>query len=358
MTAFLISFFSLSLIILLHEIGHFFLARRFGVKVEEFGLGYPPRIFSFKKNEVVYSINAIPFGGFVRILEHNGSNSFSAQSLSKRALILLAGVSNNILIAFLLFMVLFYIGMPTFALPETYKQNVPSMITIREIEKDSPASLAGLQSGDIILGIKHLDDYQAALSIEDVQNKMKEFRGQKIQLMIQRQGENIEIAITPRQYPPEGKGYLGVILSEEGVLRYSVFEAPVQTIRFIGLLTQQTFIGLVNVFVNLFKHGNIKELTGPIGIMAITTKGFQWGWNYGIYTLGIISYAFAVFNLFPIPAVDGGRILFLIIERVRQKPIAQRTEALINNICFSLLVILLFAVTIKDVNFFILNPVR
>lgn len=355
MMAFLISLFSLSIIIILHEAGHFLLARRFGVQVNEFGLGYPPRIFSFKKNNLIYSINAIPFGGFVKIEEHNSSNSFASKSLGKRSLILLGGVINNALIAFLLFSILFWVGMPTFALPKTYKQNTPSMITIREIEKDSPAFLAGLESGDIILGIEHLDNFYGVKSIEDVQNRTKEFRGQEIKLVIKRDVETMKIGIIPRESPPEGKGYLGVILTDDGVLKYSLFEANIQSIRFMGVLTQETFMGLGRVFVNLFKHGNIEELTGPVGIMAITTRGFQWGWRYGLYMLGLISYAFAIFNLLPIPAVDGGRILFLIIEKVKQRPIAQRTEIIVNNICFSLLIILLFIVTIKDINFFILN---
>ena len=355
MIYFLISLFSLSIIIILHEAGHFLFARRFGVKVEEFGIGYPPRIFSFKKNEVIYSINAIPFGGFVKIVEHDGPDSFSSKSLGKRTIILLAGVVNNALIAFLLFTILFSIGMPTFALPEAYKQDIPSAVTIREIEKDSPASLAGLESGDVILGMERLDSFYETTSIGDVQDKTKEFQGKEIQLIIQREGESIEIGIIPRESPPEGKGYLGVILTDDGVLKYSLFKAPWQAIRFMGILTQETFTGLGRVFGNLFKHGNIEELTGPVGIMAITTRGFQWGWKYGLYILGLISYAFAIFNLFPIPAVDGGRILFLMIEKIRRKPISQRTEMLVNNICFYLLVILLFAVTIKDINFFILH---
>ena len=355
MIYFLISLFSLSIIIILHEAGHFLFARRFGVKVEEFGIGYPPRIFSFKKNEVIYSINAIPFGGFVKIVEHDGPNSFSSKSLGKRTIILLAGVVNNALIAFLLFTILFSIGMPTFALPEAYKQDIPSAVTIREIEKDSPASLAGLESGDVILGMERLDSFYETTSIGDVQDKTKEFQGKEIQLIIQREGESIEIGIIPRESPPEGKGYLGVILTDDGVLKYSLFKAPWQSIRFMGILTQETFTGLGRVFGNLFKHGNIEELTGPVGIMAITTRGFQWGWKYGLYILGLISYAFAIFNLFPIPAVDGGRILFLMIEKIRRKPISQRTEILVNNICFYLLIALLFVVTIKDIRFFYLH---
>lgn len=355
MIAFLISFFSLSLIVLLHEIGHFFLARRFGIKIEEFGFGFPPRIFSFEKKGVIYSINAIPFGGFVKILEHNGANSFSAQSLGKRTLILLAGVTNNLLIAFLLFTVLFSLGMPCLALPENYKQDISSAVIIKGIEKESPAFVAGLKPEDIILGIRHSDDYHAMTSIEDVQNKVAGLQGKEIQLVIQRQGESMEITITPGESFPEGKGYLGVILSEDGVVKYSLLKAPGQSIRFMGFLSREMFIGLKRVFINLFIRGDIKELTGPIGIVAITFRGFQWGWNYGLYILGLISYAFAVFNLLPIPAVDGGRILFLIIEKVRQRPITQRTEALVNNISFSLLIILLFFVTIKDINFFVLN---
>ena len=355
MLSFIISVLGLSIIIILHEAGHFLFARHFGVKIEEFGIGYPPRIFSFKKNEVIYSINAIPFGGFVKIVEHDSVDSFSSKSLGKRTLILLAGVINNALIAFLFFTILFSIGMPTFALPETYKQDVPSTVTIREVEKDSPAFLSGLESGDIILGIKRLDNFYETTSIEDVQDRTKEFHGQEIQLMIKRDTESIEIGIIPRESITEKEGYLGVILTDDGVLKYSLFESPWQAIRFMGFITQETFIGFSRVFVNLFKHGNIEELTGPVGIMAITTMGFQWGWKYGLYILGLISYAFAIFNLLPIPAVDGGRILFLIIEKVRKKPIAQRTEIIVNNICFYSLIILLFVVTIKDIRFFYLH---
>ncbi|MDD3098334.1 MAG: M50 family metallopeptidase [Candidatus Pacebacteria bacterium] len=356
MIYFIISLLCLGVIIFLHELGHFLMARKHGVTVEEFGIGYPPRLFSFKKNGVVYSINAIPFGGFVKIVEFGDKNSFAAQSLGKRASILVAGVVSNFIIAFLIFTILFSIGMPTFALPQNYQEEVVSNIKIQKIEEESPAFSAGLELGDIILGIKYLNDYYLVSSVQDVQEKTAELEGKKIQLVIERKGDQVEIEVLLRPESEAAKGYLGVVLNEEGYLQYSVIEAPRQSFILMGTLTKEMLTGLGRVFINLFKgDGSIEELTGPVGIMAITTRSFQWGWDYGFYILGIISYAFAIFNLLPIPAVDGGRIFFLGIEKIRRRPIAQKTELIINNICFSLLVILLFVVTIKDINLFILN---
>jgi regulator of sigma E protease len=355
MIYFLISLLCLGLIIFLHELGHFVMARKHGIAVEEFGIGYPPKLFSFKKNGVIYSINAIPFGGFVKILEYGGKNSFAAQSLGKRASVLVAGVVSNFIIAFLVFTILFSVGMPTFALPENYQEKAVSYVTIQGIEEDSPAFSAGLETGDIVLGIKYLNEYYLVSSVQEVQEKTAELEGKKIQLVIDREGSQVEIEVMLRQEAEAAKGYLGVILNEEGYLQYSVIEAPRQSIIFMGVLTKEMLTGLGRIFVNLFKGGGIEELTGPVGIMAITTRSFQWGWDYGFYILGIISYAFAIFNLLPIPAVDGGRIFFLGIEKIRQRPFTQKTELIINNVCFFLLIILLFVVTIKDINLFIFN---
>jgi len=355
MMYFLISLLGLGIIIFLHELGHFIMARKHNVAVEEFGIGYPPRLFSFKKNGVVYSINAIPFGGFTKILEYGGENSFAAQPAGKRASILISGVLANLAVAFLIFTALFNVGMPVFALPLSYQEKAVSQVVIQEVLENSPAFSAGLQKGDAILAIKHLDDYYSVTKIQDVQEKTAELEGEKIQLVVEREGNEVEIEVVLRDAEKAADGYLGVVLTEEGSLKYSALESPKQAIFLLGTLTQETITGLGKVLVNLFKEGNLEGLSGPVGIMAVTTKGFQWGWNYGLYILGLISFGFAFFNLLPIPAVDGGRILFLAIEKIRQRPIAQKTELLINNICFSLLIILLFVVTIKDINFFILN---
>lgn len=228
MIYFLISLLCLGFIIFLHELGHFIMARKHGVAVEEFGIGYPPRLFSFKKNGVIYSINAIPFGGFVKILEYGDRNSFAAQSLGKRASILVAGVVSNFIIAFLVFTILFSIGMPTFALPQNYQEKAVSNVTIQEIEEESPAFSAGLERGDSILGIKYLNDYYPVNSIQDVQEKTAELEGKKIQLIIEREGDQVEIEVILRQESETAKGYLGVVLNEEGYLQYSLLEAPRQ----------------------------------------------------------------------------------------------------------------------------------
>ena len=355
MLAFIISLLSLGIIIFFHELGHFLMARKNNVGVEEFGIGYPPKVFSFKKNNVTYSLNAIPFGGFTKIKEYGTEDSFAAQSIGKRASILIAGVIANLIIAFLIFMILFNVGMPIFALPESYQDKAVSYVAIKEVVKDSPAFKAGLEKGDIIKTIKYLNESFVVNNVQDVQDKTAELEGKKVQLVIERKDSQVELEVALRESAEAEKGYLGVILAEEGYLKYSFLESIKETIIFLGVLFQEIFKGLGRIFVSLFKHGKLEELTGPVGIVAITTQGFKWGWNYGFYILGLISFGFAVFNLLPIPAVDGGRILFLIIEKIRKRPITQKTELLINNVFFILLVVLLFIITIKDINLFILK---
>lgn len=353
--AFLISVLSLSVIIIWHEAGHFLWARRFGMPVEEFGIGYPPRIFGFKKNGVIYSLNAIPFGGFVRIVEYGHPQCFAAQSLGKRAMVLLAGALNNFLAAFLVFTVLFWIGMPSFVLPASYSADLSAAVSVREVEEDSPAFAAGLAAGDLILGIEQSGEYHEVQSASAVQTMTEEFRGQEVALRIAREEETLTLHAVLRETTAAGEGYLGVALTDDGRVRYSLLAAPWQALRFMGFTARETFAGLGSILVNLCKHGSIEGLSGPVGIVAITAQGFQWGGVYGWYILGLVSYAFAIFNLLPIPAVDGGRILFLLIEKIRKRPVSQRAETIVNNVFFSLLLILFFIVTIKDIHTFILN---
>ena len=324
MFSILLSILSLSLLIILHEAGHFFSARRLGVKVEEFNFGYPPRLFSFKRNGIVYSFNAVPFGGYVVIFDEEGKNkstpgSFSSQSFLKRAIILLGGPVLNIIIAFFIFTGLFWKGMPVYLLPPSYSKDIVSPVIISEINPQSPADLAGLKKGDKILSLKYLENTYSINSIEELQEKINEFKGKEIKLVIDRQKVEKEFIITPRVNPPAGEGSLGLALEVKADLKYPLSKAVFKAIEFLGVISRETMKGLISSFGKLFTKGDIKEFVGPVGIVVIATKGFDIGISYGFYILGIISFGLAVFNFLPIPAVDGGRILFLLIEKLKKR---------------------------------------
>ena len=262
---------SLSLLMILHEFGHFLLAKLFNVKVEGFSIGLPPKIFSFKRGEVTYSLNAIPFGAFVKINEdENGQDkrSFVNQSTSKKVAIFLGGVGMNFIIAFLVFTLLFTLGFPKALIPPNY------------LLSSSPSSI---------------------------------------------------------------------------LIRYPVGQAIIETGRFLNFILVESLKGLKIAFGKIFTHLDVSDLLGPVGLVAITSRSFEHGWRYGIYILGLISYALAIFNLLPIPALDGGRLLFLFLGKIFKKPISQKTETLIDNITFALLMFLAVLVTIKDIRFFYLH---
>jgi len=266
MIYFIIAILSLSLILIIHEWGHFLFSRLFGVKVEEFGIGYPPRLFSFKKNGVVYSVNAIPFGALTQIYEgekgKNEPESFWSKSTFQKIMILVAGPLFNILLAFLILTILFAVGFPQEVVP----------------------------------------------------------------------------------FP---------IFEGEVVIKYSVPQAMVHSIEFMGIILRESIIGMGQAFYNLFFKAQIQDFVGPIGLVAISQQAVQLGVTQSLYFFALISYVLGIFNLLPIPALDGGRVFLILIEKIRRKPISAKSENLINNIAFSLLIILLIIVSIKDVFVFI-----
>ncbi len=260
---------ALSIVVLVHEWGHFVVARYFKIKVEEFGLGYPPKIFSWKKNGVTYSLNAIPFGGFNKICEDKKeTNSFVNKSRKVRALVLVAGSFSNIILAVLIFSFLFATAMPTFLLAPSLQRTV-----------------------------------------------------------------------------------FGHVPSEP-YIKVPVYQAPLAAAEFTARLTSALLIGTGQALKNLILQGNYKELVGPVGLIAITSSGFHKGFSVGLFMIGLISLALAIFNLLPIPVADGGKLLILLIEKIRKKEIPAKTQLLIDNICLALLILLAILVTAKDIKFF------
>lgn len=353
----------LSVLIIGHELGHFLAARYFNVKVEEFGIGLPPRIYGFKKKETIYSLNALPLGGFVRLYGEEGDNrddsrSFSAKTIGERFLILIAGVAVNFFIAFLLFLLLYSTGAPSLVTSanKNYVKNLE--IKISEVAKDSPAYQSGLKVGDSVIGGVYRDEglarslYFYQFNVEQFQDWVKSHSGKEIELVIQKDSSTVLKSVRPRSNPPAGQGPLGISLIEVAMVSYPF---PLNILESLKALAKGFYDIILAIGQNIkaaFNHEPL-SVAGPVGIAVISSKTYMLGWHYIFSFISVLSLNLAVINFLPFPALDGGRLLFLIIEKIRKKPVPYRLEAAINTFGFALLLFLLFLITINDIRQFI-----
>jgi len=346
----------LSVLIFVHELGHFATAKRAGMKVEEFGFGFPPRVWGVKKGGTTYSINWIPFGGFVKILGEDGEDkdnpkSFSSKSAWRRAAVLIAGVAMNVVLAFVLLSVVNVVGLrvgfPDNEIPNNAR-NV--MVQIIEVTDSSPARLAGLQVLDGIRGITINGAEQAVKNVSDVQNIISANKGKTVTIDIQRGNKQIGVNLTPRLNPPAGEGAIGVSLSNTAIVSYPWYRAIYHGARDTWLIILQTFIGYATIIKNIFTIGSPgMQLSGPVGIAVVTGQAARLGFVYILQFMSLISINLAVLNFIPFPALDGGRLLFILIEKIKGSPIPKRAESAINTVGFALLILLMIYVTTKDV---------
>ena len=333
----------LSILIIIHELGHFFTAKKFGLWVEEFGFGLPPKIWSKKKGETVYSINALPFGGFVKIYGEDREDeeesdkrqatsdkarSFSSLPAWKRAVILVAGVVMNFILGWILVSIVFAIG-------------IPQAVFITDVKANSPAAESGILANDKILDFKTTKDF---ISFID-QNRDKE-----ISLKIERAGKEIEIKAAPRKNPPVGEGALGVALIDAGQPKMGVFQAIWEGLKSSVEIFSMIYVAIFNLLkAAILGKGSLAGLTGPVGIVKITGEVSKLGIIYLFQLLALISLNLAAINIFPFPALDGGRILFLIIEKIKGSPLPQKFERYANALGLALLLFLMLVITIKDI---------
>ncbi|MEK7560465.1 MAG: M50 family metallopeptidase [Patescibacteria group bacterium] len=336
----------IALLILVHEAGHFFAARLMGVRVEEFSIGFGKVLTARIRNGVQYSLRLLPFGGFVRMYGEekrvsDDPQSFSAQPARKRFVILVAGVSMNIIAGWLLFSASAAIGIPTLA-GET-DSAVP--VSIIAVSPDSPAEQAGLRFGDRIRELRADDMTIAVDTEEDVIEFMDAYRGEEITIVIARGETTTNIAITPRATPPEGEGPLGVSLARLTIERVPLYLAPIEGAKTLYRTTIATFQGFGSLIATIFTEGRAPaELSGPVGIFFFGYDLFLIGASYFLQFAGIISVNLAIINLLPIPVLDGGWVLFLAIEKIRGARLSESTERriLAGGIAF-LASIMLFA---------------
>ncbi len=359
----------LGVLVFVHELGHFVVARRNGVKAEEFGFGFPPRIVGvvrigegkklrlvwgnreMQSKNTIYSVNWIPLGGFVRIKGEDGGNkqdkdSFAAKKAWPRTKILAAGVIMNFLFAWFLISIAFWIGAPE-AIDDS-GANIPnSKIQITEVMPNSPADQAGIKVGDEIL---KQDGNVRFGNVSDVQNYVDANKGKQITLDLKRGGQSIEVNVTPRENAPTGQGPLGIALAQTVIKSYPIYQAIWNGLVATFNITLAILIALYDILKKLFMFQGVgAEISGPVGIAVLTKQVTTLGLVYVLQFAALLSINLGIINALPIPALDGGRILFILIEKIKGSPVSRKTEQAFHTVGFMLLILLMILVTLRDV---------
>jgi regulator of sigma E protease len=359
----------LSLLVFVHELGHFLTARRLGVKAEEFGFGFPPRLIGYYKDSsgkwriikgnkevtapgTIYSINALPLGGFVKIKGENGEvidkDSFASQKLWRRAVILFAGVFMNIILAGVLFSIGFGIGLPASLDGAEITKNMKvsdRQARVVSVFKESPAAVAGIKAGDSILTISG----QSVFKAEDIQNILKN-SPELVEISYRRGGEEYQTKVQPSFNAEVGRAVLGVEISEIGTVRYPWYLAPWYGFKSAILMLVAIFVAFYQLVAGLFAgQGAGDAVGGPVKIAQMTGEAARFGFAYLINFIALLSLNLAVINILPLPALDGGRLLFLLIEKIKGSPVKKEAEAIVHTIGFWLLILLMILVTYKDI---------
>jgi regulator of sigma E protease len=330
----------LAVLIIAHELGHFATAKAFGVKVEEFGLGFPPRLFGIKRGETLYSLNAVPLGGFTKMAgeeDPNVERSLASKSVGARVIVLSAGSIMNFLLPILLFTIAFMV-------PHNV---VTGDVMVAEVAPESPAAVAGIEVGDTLVSIND----EPVQSISDLQTYTQLNLGKEVNLAVRHSDETVEeVRLIPRWKPPSGEGAIGVAVSmpEPVITRqsYPFWEAvPMGVSECID-----TFVIFKNEILKWFIGATPVQVTGPVGIAQMTGEVAQAGLSPLLLFAGFLSINLAIINILPLPALDGGRIVFVLLGWVRRgRRISPRTEGLVHAIGFALLIAAMLAVTYQDI---------
>lgn len=362
----------LGLLVFVHELGHFVVAKRNGMRVDEFGFGFPPRVVGVYRTPrgalrtvygastpadaagtTIYSLNAIPLGGFVKIAGENNDeaadpNSFVHKSFGARLATLLAGVTMNVLLAWVLFSVVLAAGVPTLV-----DERVPAgtrvanvRTTIIEVRPKSPAAEAGLKSGDALVAI----DGRAFTSADAARAYILEHKGATFEFRVQRPGGREEqLRVASLAAPGENEGPTGIALATVGSVSYPWYRAPFEGIR----VTAEQLWGVVVGLGKLVSGGvGLNQVGGPVKIAQLTGEASRMGFTHLLQFAAFLSLNLAVLNTLPVPALDGGRVLFLVAEKVRGKRNNPAFEQAVNAIGFLALLLLMLVVTINDFNGF------
>jgi len=355
----------LVVLIVVHEFGHFVVAKMSGMRVDEFGVGYPPRIIAFKKGETEYSLNWIPFGGFVRIYgEDEGSDEMSDTKDSHRAfarrpkilqaLTLIAGIVMNLFFAYVLIAVVLFMGVPRAITPEEALLAPDSAVVIGSVLPGAPADLAGFKPGDAIVKIEGEGaTFESASSDAFTAFIAQQEAGEELTVTVLRNKEEMTFAVAPTLGALSGepeRAALGISVGTVGTVPVSLLQAPIEGFRLTVELTRQTAVALALFFGSVFTlSADLAQVSGPVGIAGAVGTAYDQGLATLLTITAIISINLALINLLPIPALDGGRLLFVIIEAITRRPIKPVFARTINALGFGFLILLMVVITASDI---------
>lgn len=361
-------------LVVVHELGHFLFAKYFKMKVEEFAFGFPPSLLSKKIGETSYSINLIPLGGYVKIFGENGLTEEEISKLSEeekeklfgnkkwwqRIIVLSGGVIFNILGAFILFVIIFMIGSNVF-LDQDEIQNIPNSerkTIVTNIDPKSPLVGTGIETGDQILSFKTSTETLPEESLDSlsVSDFVQRNNNSLITISFKKNIEDLntetfETQIVPKAGIVEGKKVIGVSFAESTYKKYSFFEALPEAAKTTFEHLKLIFSSLGQLVYNLvFKNAKVEDnLSGPVGLALMTSKVSERGLDQILAFAALLSLSLAAFNVLPIPALDGGRIVFVLLEAIKGKKINANVEQLFHGIGFLALLALMVFVTYFDI---------
>jgi regulator of sigma E protease len=353
----------LLVLVIVHESGHFFSAKKFGIRVDEFGFGFPPKLFGVKKGETEYTFNLLPLGGFVKIYGENpdeentsgvdAKRSFVNKPKYQQALVLFAGVFANFLLAWILFSFGLMSGLPTSvgSEPPGYKLEDVNLVVISVMAK-SPAEKAGLAVGDKIINIENDSNYTTSVSPETVKSFVVGGGGEEIDIGYRR-GKSTAInmaKIIPVLSAADNKPEIGISMDEIGTAKLPFFTALIEGMRLTWSTTISTATGLYSLIRDgLRGRGSLSSVTGPVGMVGIVGDAYRFGFVYLVSFAALISVNLAIINLLPFPALDGGRLFFLLVEKIKGSRMNPKVVNTANMIGFCLLIFLMLVITYHDI---------
>ena len=359
----------LAILIFVHELGHFWVAKKSGIRVDEFAIGFPPKIFGWVRGETKYVLNLIPFGGYVKIFGENpdpsdealiragdsstGDNkrSFAFAPKWKQISVLLAGIGMNIIFAWILISISFMFGslIPVGEGASGYSKYIKdSSVILTGIAPDSAAEKAGLKTGDKILTVSSI----TGVNLNTVKiRELIEWSTKPVSVTFERNGVANDILITPTMSTSTGeKKVIGIYMENVGVVKLNPVMAFYEGAKLTVITFGQVAAGLGNFIWQAVRgHGDFSQVSGPVGIVGMVGDAASFGFAYLLGFVAFISLNLAVINLIPFPALDGGRVLFVIIEAITRRQIKPVVANTVNTVGFFILISLMLIITYRDI---------